>query len=562
MTRPPKIGCGLSVGLMLALAGLIAFGVYLLQRDRNEAQVLASAESALDQRDVDAAIALFDRVLQLHLRPARAARAYYGRGCAKNEKGEYDDAIHDFSEALRLDARKEDAYWGRGYAYQRKDELDKALVDYAEALQRNPNLARVYFNRGLIYTQRKEWAKAALDFSEAVRCEPGDASVYLNRGAALLELGDLDGALVSLDASISIHPLAEAYRVRAVIHRRRGDEEKARNDALKVVELAPAKVAPVPLAPVFGSPGTDLLRGAQIAAAAGRYDEAIDLCNQALGLTLSPPLASGVFLTCGNAYAGKNDWDHAFLDYDQAVKIDPRNADAWANRANAYAHKDQRDKSIHDYDEAIRLNPNLEEAYSNRALEYLAAKKTDKALRDLTEAIRVNPKSAWAYRWRSLVLLELKRTDEALADAETLVTLKPELGDAYHCRAIVHLARREYTKARADFERALPLSQEPRSPPLNSAAWFYATCPEKAMRDGRRAVELATKACEFTKWKDARNIDTLAAAFAEAGNFSEAVKWQSHALDLSTDPVDVRSGMKKRLQLYQKHQAFHEELKS
>jgi tetratricopeptide (TPR) repeat protein len=215
---------------------------------------------------------------------------------------------------------------------------------------------------------------------------------------------------------------------------------------------------------------------------------------------------------------------------------------------------------MHDYDEAIRLNPNLAEAYSNRAFEYLAAKKIDKGLADLTEAIRVNPRFAWAYRWRALVLLQLKRTDEALTDAETLVNLTPETSDAYYCRGRVHLMRREYTKARTDLERALQLGQEPQRELLNSAAWFYATCPDKAVRDGKRAVELATKACEVTKWKNAHTIDTLAAAFAEAGNFSEAIKWQSHALDLSTDPAEIRSGMKQRLQSYQKHQAYREDL--
>lgn len=63
------------------------------------------------------------------------------------------------------------------------------------------------------------------------------------------------------------------------------------------------------------------------------------------------------------------------------------------------------------------------------------------------------------------------------------------------------------------------------------------------------------------KWEDARTIDTLAAAFAEAGNFNEAVKWQTHASDLSTDPVKIRSAMKKRPQLYQKHQAYRAEIK-
>lgn len=548
---------------MLLLAGLVAFGVYRLECDRRAILGLEKARSAIGQGDFDQAIVSFDGVLQLHLSPARAAEAYYGRGCAKSESFKYEDAIRDFSEAIRLDPTRAYPYWGRGYAYQEKKELDHALVDYSEALQRNPNLARVYLNRGRIYRQRKEWSKAALDFSEAIRCEPGDALAYFDRGSALLELGDLDGALASLDASISIYPRADAYKVRALIHKRRGDGERSRSDELKVAELVPPKVAPGQLGPVFepSSAGADLLRSARIAVAAARYDEAIDLCNRALGMTLKAPLASEVFTTCGNGYAGKNDWDHALRDYDEAIKIEPRNTDALINRGNAYAHKNQLDKSIQDYSEAIRLNPNLAEAYCNRAFDYIAAKKTDLALADLAEAIRVNPKFTGAYRWRALLLLQLKRTGEALTDAESLVNLTPGTSDAYYCRGRVHLTRREYTKARTDLERALQLGQEPQRELLNSAAWFYATCPDKAVRDGKRAVELATKACEVTKWASAHTIDTLAAAFAEAGNFSEAIKWQSHALDLSMDPVEIRSGMRQRLQSYQKLRAYHEQLK-
>jgi tetratricopeptide (TPR) repeat protein len=566
MKRSTKIVWGLGTGLLLVLAGLMAFGVYRLQRDRSETLALRKAERALDQSDFDTAIALFDQALQLHPPPSKAAAAYYGRARAENEKFKYDDAIRDLSEAIRLDpaGTRANAYLGRGYAFQCKGELDKALSDYAEVLRRDRNAARVYFNRGLIYLQRKEWSKAAQDFSETIRCEPGYGYAYLDRGSALAELNDLNGALASLDAAISINPkLAEAYKVRATVYQRRGDVDRARNDELKAAQLAPKEVVPVPVAPMFGPnpAGADLLGRARLAETAGRYDEAIDLCNKALDTKLSSSSASGALMTRGNAYAGKGDWDHALRDYDEAIKVEPKNADAWVNRGNAYAHKNQRDKSTHDYNEAIRLNPNLAQAYCNRALDYLAAGNTDKALADLTEAIRIDPKFVGAYSRRSVVLMRLKRTDEALADAQTAVTLKPESGEAYLFRGRLHLARRKFAEARADFERVLQLAREPQPALLNDVAWFYATCPDRSGRDGKRAVDLAKKACELTQWKDAHVLDTLAAAYAEAGDFNQAVKWQTQALSSPDTPADERSGMQQRLGLYQKHQTYHQELK-
>jgi tetratricopeptide (TPR) repeat protein len=157
--------------------------------------------------------------------------------------------------------------------------------------------------------------------------------------------------------------------------------------------------------------------------------------------------------------------------------------------------------------------------------------------------------------------MRLKRADTALADAETAVTLRPESGEVYLFRGRLHEARREFAEARSDFERELQLDREPRPASLNGAAWFYATCPDNAVRDGKRAVELAKKACALTQWKDAHILDTLAAAYAEAGDFIEAVKWQTQALDSTDEPADMCSRMQQRLWLYETRQPYRQELK-
>ena len=78
------------------------------------------------------------------------------------------------------------------------------------------------------------------------------------------------------------------------------------------------------------------------------------------------------------------------------------------------------------------------------------------------------------------------------------------------------------------------------------------------MRDGKSAIKAAQKACELSKWKDWRYIDTLAAARAEAGEFDQAISYENQALALATDQPDLVRKAKERLQLYQQHKPYRE----
>ena len=65
---------------------------------------------------------------------------------------------------------------------------------------------------------------------------------------------------------------------------------------------------------------------------------------------------------------------------------------------------------------------------------------------------------------------------------------------------------------------------------LNNKAWLLATCTDKRYRDGKKALELATKSCELTEWKNCYSLATLAGAYAETGDFDKAVQWEEMAL--------------------------------
>ena len=127
-------------------------------------------------------------------------------------------------------------------------------------------------------------------------------------------------------------------------------------------------------------------------------------------------------------------------------------------------------------------------------------------------------------------------------------------------RAKAHLARGsaasgmdDWETAIAEFERAVQLDPDSKTA-HNGLARLLATCPDAQGRDGHRAVQHALRACEISDWQDAMAIDTLAAAYAESGDFDEAAKAQSRALGLA--PKELTDEMQARLELYRTGKAI------
>jgi tetratricopeptide (TPR) repeat protein len=110
-------------------------------------------------------------------------------------------------------------------------------------------------------------------------------------------------------------------------------------------------------------------------------------------------------------------------------------------------------------------------------------------------------------------------------------------------------------KAIVDFDEAIRL--EPQNALFyGGLGWILATCPEQVLRDGKRAIRLATKACELTHWRIGDHLNSLAAAYAETGQFGEAERYQSKALDDPAYQGPAGDEYRQRLNLYKQKKSF------
>ena len=116
---------------------------------------------------------------------------------------------------------------------------------------------------------------------------------------------------------------------------------------------------------------------------------AVAVCMPALAQSADPEPAKQA-VQKGKAYFDKGDFDAAIDSFSEAIRLDPHNADAYANRGRALIRSNL-EKALADCDEATRLNPKLASAYSTRSVIYAVKRNADKAISDASEAIRLDP---------------------------------------------------------------------------------------------------------------------------------------------------------------------------
>lgn len=194
------------------------------------AQAAAACMNDKKSASVDTAIKGCDTVISETLK--NLANAYYFRGTAKFGKKDFDGAIGDYGQALRLDPSDIDYLNSRAAAYEAKKDIDHAMADYNEAIKTNPNSIYAYNNRGAVFQRKGDFARAAADYGEVTRLQPNNLDAWSARcWVRAISPGQTQQALTDCNAALKIKADAtDVLDTRGFIYLKLGQSDNAIKD--------------------------------------------------------------------------------------------------------------------------------------------------------------------------------------------------------------------------------------------------------------------------------------------------------------------------------------------
>lgn len=344
------------------------------------------------------------------------------------------------------------------------------------------------------------------DLDEAIELKPNDPQPLRARGALHMATEKAEKALADFDAALKLdpdHALTHEARGAALALLDRLDDSRAAY--AKALELDPKAASA-------------RAQRAQVAMMEGKYPDAID-------------------------------------DTTKLLEVDKNNAAVRLLRAQAYLKNKDFDEALQDVNLVLKARPGVPPALRLRAQIHVAMDKVDQAINDLREIARNDPDDIESLFQVAILYRSQKNFTRALALFDELLQKEPDAWFVRYGRADTYLSTGKHREALADYDVAIKHEPEDSSM-LNNMAWLLATSPVDEVRNGKRAIDLATKACELTDFKAAHILSTLAAGYAENGDFETALKWSRKALELC-DP-DLKENLAKELASYEAKKPWRE----
>jgi tetratricopeptide (TPR) repeat protein len=360
------------------------------------------------------------------------------------------------------------------------------------------------------WKQTTYWQSNESLWTHTLACTSDNAFACNNLGDALLQKGEVDKAITLLQRALQINPdCAYAHNGLGNALLQKGEVDEAIAQYQKELQIYPDG------AYAHNNLGNVLLQK-------GEVDEAIAQYQKALQIN---PDNAEVHNHLVKILFQRGNVDEAIAHCQRALQIDPDNAEAHNNLGNVLLQKGDVDGALAQYQKALQIKPDSVEAHSNLGNALLQKGELDEAIAQYQEALRLSPDNAAVRNNLDRALLQKGRVDKALASCQKALQNKPDSSEV-----------------------------------LNNLAWLLATCPDAHVRDGVRAVKYAERACELTHHRVTVFVGTLAAAYAEAGRFDEAMAAAQEACALATaaGERELLAANQKLLVLYRAHQPYHE----
>jgi tetratricopeptide (TPR) repeat protein len=251
------------------------------------------------------------------------------------------------------------------------------------------------------------------------------------------------------------------------------------------------------------------------------------------------------------AHLGRHDWDSAISDCTVALDLHPKKIAALNHRGSAWLAKQDLQKALADFDSALTIDPHNAVALTYRAQIRRLRGELFRALEDVDLAIRYDPNSAPSFNERASIRAALGDVSAAISDCTTALLVGGQNAPTLLLRGMLAMQRAEYARAREDFDAVLTTGGELATPARIHLAWLLATCPDDEIRDGARASRLAHEAGARAAQEDPAVFDALAAAQAELGEFSAALAAGHKAIAVTAENrIKERNARRARIDLY------------
>jgi serine/threonine-protein kinase len=278
------------------------------------------------------------------------------------------------------------------------------------------------------------------------------------------------------------------------------------------------------------------------------------------------PKTALAYMTLGYSLLQRRNWAAALLAANRTIKLKPNYTVGYIQVGLARRETNDLPGAVAAFKKAAELDPQLSDPYCLLGEVFLlqgdwgAAADSYRKGTDRACTFAVYWKEGGRTPRLTDQLRKLKHQPKAIAVFQKATELDP--GDFLSCYILGQVFEQQGRHVDAEQAYLRAIKAQPAFVPAHGwLAWLLATCSDDKARDGKRAVKYATTACELTGWNDPLCLDTLAAAYAEAGRFDEAVRFQTSALEVDDLWLrrDFRKAATERLKLYRQHKPFRDE---